>query len=146
MLLFIKRRSYETHTWIRIQIHLMLLFIRSFRKVKGQKEIIQIHLMLLFIMIFAIYALSSLLFKYISCYYLSGSGKSETVTKFVFKYISCYYLSTSSCTMLQLTRNSNTSHVIIYLTLLISLSKTSTIQIHLMLLFILLHTTQKIRL
>ncbi len=54
------------------------------------------------------------LFKYISCSYLSIHHTSFVVFITQFKYISCSYLSSWFLTKQILTRNSNTSHVLIY--------------------------------
>ena len=98
----------------RIQIHLMLLFIRqSFPHLSLQKQI-QIHLMLLFIGIGQPMLLCLYSFKYISCYYLSSKGATQEMVDIIQIHLMLLFI----------------------LTLLISLSKTSIIQIHLMLLFI----------
>ena len=54
-----------------IQIHLMLLFIDQNITVRMYKTNIQIHLMLLFIPVTGSAEKGLVLFKYISCYYLS---------------------------------------------------------------------------
>ena len=65
-----------------------------------------------------------------------GSGYKPRRAQEAFKYISCYCLSPQSAETPPREANSNTSHVIVYLTSS-SLSAPSTIiQIHLMLLFI----------
>ena len=76
-----------------IQIHLMFLFIFNYvDKDHGHKSI-QIHLMFLFIGICVVLSLAYKVFKYISCFYLSG--------------ILLVYFRPNS--------HSNTSHVFIYL-------------------------------
>ena len=55
-------------------------------------------------------------FKYISCSYLSRMEINTHSTPFTFKYISCSYLSLLIRTGWNNRRNSNTSHVLIYLT------------------------------
>ena len=57
---------------------------------------------------------SSLLFKYISCFYLSSHAFLGDDGVWLFKYISCFYLSHLRFQMEKLIDNSNTSHVSIY--------------------------------
>ena len=93
------------------------------------------HVLIYLLTIFS-YLLSFLLFKYISCSYLSGGEKMYYITYSKFKYISCSYLSKHgdpeqpkdikfkyiSCSYLSFRWNNpttvfiylNTSHVLIY--------------------------------
>ena len=115
MLLFIIRLLKKGKPRILIQIHLMLLFIAESKSVTTCLKLIQIHLMLLFIT-FDLFDILSL---------------------FLFKYISCYYLSLFAISNAPQILNSNTSHVIIYLSLkpsmytFISYSNTSHVIIYL---------------
>ena len=60
------------------------------------------------------FAVMKLLFKYISCSYLSHFLGLEVGSIFVFKYISCSYLSSCLSKFSIFCSNSNTSHVLIY--------------------------------
>ena len=75
-------------------------------------------------------------FKYISCSYLSPAGYFYVHTAKKFKYISCSYLSNFSLALVYGNLDSNTSHVLIYPTVLTLSYIIKTIQIHLMFLFI----------
>ena len=100
-------------------------------------------------------------FKYISCYCLSGSVIHDTIQVLIqihlmllfivpsscklppirqFKYISCYCLSAAEAAHPSTFTDSNTSHVIVYLSRSPPSQTLSVIQIHLMLLFIGLFT------
>ena len=80
---------------VRIQIHLMLLFIYSHLPYSASTKYIQIHLMLLFIQMSIWLYMYHRSFKYISCYSLSDGKVDGNKEKNKFKYISCYSLSTS---------------------------------------------------
>ena len=54
------------------------------------------------------------IFKYISCYSLSGSDLNGLTSSKQFKYISCYSLSLAFSMVMVLLCNLNTSHVILY--------------------------------
>ena len=101
---------------IKIQIHLMLLFILLCPFRAASASAIQIHLMLLFINGDYVILNGKRLFKYISCYCLSAAAQRERMRAM----------------------HSNTSHVIVYLCYSFSHKFQFNIQIHLMLLFILL--------
>ncbi len=74
-----------------IQIHLMLLFNAPFKSPILLKCLIQIHLMLLFNILALLAAAGIVIFKYISCYYLTPAQSIDGT----------------------LQAHSNTSHVII---------------------------------
>ena len=94
--------------------------------------------MFLFIMEYGSFATNSSLFKYISCSYLSVCCFGRAFS-FWFKYISCSYLSSTQGFDEGIKKNSNTSHVLIYLGIPSRNYKGYHIQIHLMFLFIFLH-------
>ena len=97
---------------LKIQIHLMFLFINQYLQETFTVKEIQIHLMFLFIRYWCSKGLKTPEFKYISCSYLS---------------LTCH---------LHYTTHSNTSHVLIYRGRGYCCNWFSDIQIHLMFLFI----------
>ena len=98
--------------------------------------IIQIHLMFLFILLEKLGIHLGLTFKYISCSYLSVVAKTICIMAKPFKYISCSYLSNTQSRNVYGMADSNTSHVLIYPDAYERVKRLSTIQIHLMFLFI----------
>ena len=120
---------------IRIQIHLMLFFIRSkivYKNPTSTFKYISCYslshtclLVLTYVCEFKYISCYSLSwyhrvvpslqnpFKYISCYSLSQRSRNHRSYN-IFKYISCYSLSMPLSTALFHSRNSNTSHVILY--------------------------------
>ena len=119
-----------------ISIHLMLLFIDSFRATGKRTLQISIHLMLLFIGKFNLKNSKLLLFQYISCYCLSpatprtpphtANFNTSHVTVYLvngvyyhhslleFQYISCYCLSKQNFLRVRRLSDFNTSHVTVY--------------------------------
>ena len=98
----------------KIQIHLMLFFIFVVAWSVTAKKLIQIHLMLFFNIFRPVHCVSYCVFKYISCYSLSGYGSTGKPKVSRFKYISCYSLSGSFKYVSIKIFYSNTSHVILY--------------------------------
>ena len=93
MLLFIKRREWNTLSCTRVSIHLMLLFIRKGHYIRSKCRHVSIHLMLLFISktswiwAYAIYVSIHLMLLFI------GNWKTSKGWLCTFQYISCYSLS-----------------------------------------------------
>ena len=97
---------------------------------------ISIHLMLLFICTGIRCSFPIFLFQYISCYCLSNTDAFKTLESSIFQYISCYCLSTLLLLTVGCSSYFNTSHVTVYLLKLRKKSLPELISIHLMLLFI----------
>ncbi len=113
MFLFIQVKNVQGNNTNTIQIHLMFLFIfispsRLISSYNSNTSHVLIYHFLVCPTPF------HYLFKYISCSYLSIHHTSFVVFITQFKYISCSYLSSWFLTKQILTRNSNTSHVLIY--------------------------------
>ena len=136
MLLFIKRREWNTLSCTRVSIHLMLLFIRKGHYIRSKCRHVSIHLMLLFISktswiwAYAIYVSIHLMLLFIrDKIKISFDGRLVSIhlmllficaaaTKLkdwvVFQYISCYSLSGTSTHKTVRIPRFNTSHVTLY--------------------------------
>ena len=83
---------------------------------------VSIHLILLFIRFGKVPVIVTQMFQYISCYSLSGSIGELSVVNRLFQYISCYSLSGFCNQIANRIHRFNTSHVTLYLLLLVSLA------------------------
>ena len=92
----------------------MFLFIVWSLSFRSFSASIQIHLMFLFITTIVSKNEHCLIFKYISCSYLSLRSNPTGYFRKTFKYISCSYLSHPPPKGMLNFRDSNTSHVLIY--------------------------------
>ena len=122
MLIFIHSWTSTWMQWTSIQIHLMLIFIQPIPLENVSHAIIQIHLMLIFI--FKVTLISS-----IGCRHSNTSHVNLYLEAILFHILHKIH--------------SNTSHVNLYLIALYSPAVTVSIQIHLMLIFIVLCTAWK---
>ena len=100
--------------YIRISIHLMLLFITVWMYHPCSRCSISIHLMLLFICNQNCDSRCGWLFQYISCYCLSKIQGASIKYCYGFQYISCYCLSYPVHCLHHSLPHFNTSHVTVY--------------------------------
>ena len=110
--LFAKRVSLSIYG---IQIHLMFLFIACPFPISWGQKIVFKYISCSYLSDFDLVSMAEeILFKYISCSYLSKMTEKCVFGTLSFKYISCSYLSEIYGDSNKVLFDSNTSHVLIY--------------------------------